>query len=426
MPNRYSRKPIVIALLAAGLAAGTMPVFVDAVQEAVTFTPKRQITAADESVISSAAAKVLRHVAEARGHLQGDKPDTDAAKGELAQAETLLDIIQAALPTTEVKDRIWVARKHLEYEDSREVLPDLVPISASLDELVDYIPTAKAKSHLDQAKQALDQNQKEQAKAQLKEVDEALVYVEADLPLGSTRRLVDQAKSNLDRGDNKAADQALASAEDNVVFMSISLNSPLVQAKSALWRARQSFDLGDKALAKTSLQQAVDALAQASKTGDDRLREQAAKLVGEVRNLDRLLDAGDARFPSGLDRSWQRVQALSERTAETVSTGWERLRAKSPGKEDLIEAKLNLAYGRIDHSVAKDDAAAKVDLAQAMGYLTAAVKQIKPEEKPKVDALVKRADALDKALGAGNEKPSADLVAFQDIESELSALIQHL
>ena len=171
-----------------------LPVSAASVQEDVTVSPQHPINAADEAVISSAAVKVLRHIAEARGHLQGDKPDQDAAKAELGKAETLLDIIQAALPAAEVKDRIWVAQKHLEYKDTREVLPDLVPIFASVDELADYMPVDQAKGHLAKAKEAMGKDQKDQAKDELKQVDEALVYVEADLPLGSTRTLVEPSR----------------------------------------------------------------------------------------------------------------------------------------------------------------------------------------------------------------------------------------
>ena len=133
-------------------------------------------------------------IAEARGHLQGDKPDPGAAKGELAKADALLDIIEAALPLSTVKDRIWVANKHLEYMDTQEVLPDLVPIFASLDEVADYMPVGQAKAHLDKAKEAMGKDRKEQAQEELKQVGVSLVYLEADLPLGSTRSLVDQAK----------------------------------------------------------------------------------------------------------------------------------------------------------------------------------------------------------------------------------------
>lgn len=68
--------------------------------------------------------------------MKGDSPDVDKAKSELEQAEKLLDIIQAALPATKVKDRICVAKKHLDHADTQEVLPGLVPIYAGLDDLV--------------------------------------------------------------------------------------------------------------------------------------------------------------------------------------------------------------------------------------------------------------------------------------------------
>ena len=119
------------------------------------------------------------------------------------------------------------------------------------------------------------------------------------------------------------------------------------------------------------------------------------------------------------------MQALSERTAEYVSTGWERLRAKSPGKEDLIEAKLFLAYGRIDSLVAKDEAAAKVDLAEAEGYLKAAADKLSPEAKPELEAIAARVNGLDKALtDEGGKHP--DAMAFAGVETGLSALIRNL
>lgn len=163
-------------------------------------SPLRQITPQDEATISSTAVKALRHIADARGALLGDKPDSEKAGAQLGQAEKLLDIIQAALPTSEIKDRIWVAKKHLEYEDTREVLPDLVPIYASLEELVDFVPSARARTHLDKAKQALEKGDKPEAVEQLQAADDAMLYMEADLPLSSTRHLVEQATAALSKG----------------------------------------------------------------------------------------------------------------------------------------------------------------------------------------------------------------------------------
>jgi hypothetical protein len=210
------------------------------------------------------------------------------------------------------------------------------------------------------------------------------------------------------------------------VFISVTLDSPLTKAKNALWQARMSYDSGDKAGAKTSLQRAVAALERAGKSKDELVREQAGNLTDEVRDLDRLLATGDAAgFKAGVDRAWQRAQALSERTAEYVSTGWERLRAKNPAKEDLIEAKLYVAYGRVDSVVSNDNEAAKVDLAEAKGYLGAASKKVGEDEKPKLKAIAARVDELDQKLAEGSAT-HPDAASFEVVETGLSALIGQL
>ncbi len=428
---RYTIKPLAAALLAATLVNGAA--LADAgkgptesrIKEDVTVLPGRQITPQEEAAISSAAVKVLRHIASARGELQGDKPDTVKAKGELEQAEKLLDIIQAGLPTTKVKDHIWVAKKHLEYEDSREVLPDLVPIYASLEELVDSLPTDQAKAHLDQAKHALKQGDKPKAAAHLQEVDDALLYVEADLPVSFTRQALNRAMQDLEKGDNKAADQVLNAAENSVVFISVSYQSPLMQAKTALWRASQAYLQDEIGKAKTALDEAVKHLQRAAQSDDQITPQAAEKMVAEVRDLHRLIESGDKGLSDRLASAWHRTKALSERSAEYLSTGWQRLRAEGAGKKDLIEAKLQLAYARIDHLSAKDDAAAKADLVEAKGYLETASNQVSATVKPKVEEVATLVKQLEKAL-ADNDPYEANGAAFDKAETRLVKLIRHI
>lgn len=424
MSNRFPLKPVVTALLIA--ISSSAPVLADNnIDEEVVVTPGRQITPQDEAVMSSAAVKVLRHIADARGELQGDKPDIDKAKVELDQSEKLLDIIQESLPTTNIKDRIWVAKKHLEYENSREVLPDLVPIYASLDELIDYMPTTKTKAHLDQAKQALEKGDKSKAKEQLQAMDDALLYVEADLPLSSTRHLVAQAKADLAKSDVKAANQALRAAEDNVLFISVSFQSPIAQAKAELWKASQDYALDDKESAKTDLNSAVTYLEQAARGGDKVTREAAEKLLTDVRDLHQLIETGDKGFGSKLESAWLRSKALTERSAEYISTGWQRLRAEGAGKQDLIEAKLQLAYARIDHVISKDNAAAKVDLAEAQGYLNAAAGQVDKGVKNELADVSSLMGQLDHVVQSDDAADST-AAAFDKVEARLAKLIHRL
>jgi ribosomal protein S20 len=425
MSNRVPLKPIAAALMASLITGG--PAFASrAIQENVTVSQVRQITPQEEATISSTALKVLRHIADARGALVGDKPDNEKAKAQLEQSEKLLEIIQAALPTSKIKDRIWVAKKHLEYENTQEVLPDLVPIYTSLDELVDYVPTAKAKTHLDNAKQAMEKGDKPKAVEQLQAADDALLYVEADLPLSSTRHLVDQSKAALVKGDFKAADQALKAAEDNVVFVSVSFQSPLTQAKAALYRAGKEYEAGDKDLAKTDLNTAVKYLERAAQSPDKLTRNAAADLVSEVRDLHGLIDTDNKGVATRLEGALQRVKAISERSVEYISTGWQRLRAEGAGKKDLIEAKLHLAYARIDRFNSADDAAAKVDLAEVKGYLDAAAKQMKkPERQAEVQEISSLVTGVEKALKSG-DAPHGGVAAFSQAESRLATMIRQL
>lgn len=427
----FTLKPLAAAVLMAAVVNGAA--LADegktpadgTLKEHVTVLPGRQITPQEETAISSAAVKVLRHIASARGELQGDKPDSAKAKTELEQAEKLLDIIHASLPTTKIKDHIWVAKKHLEYEDSHEVLPDLVPIYSSLEELVDTLPTDQAKAHLDQAKHALKQGDKPKSAAHLQEVDDTLLYVEADLPLNFTRQALNQAKQDLEKGDSKGADQVLNAAEDNVVFISVSYQSPLMQAKASLWRASQAYLQDESGKAKTALDAAVKQLQRAAQSENQVTRESAEKLVADVRELNRLIESGDKGLRDRFASAWHRAKALSERSAESLSTGWQRLRAEGAGKQDLIEAKLQLAYARIDHGIAKDDAAAKVDLAEAKGYLDTASRQVNAALKPKVEEVVSRVNQLEQGL-ADNDPQQANGAAFEKAETQLVKLIRHI
>jgi hypothetical protein len=273
----------------------------------------------------------------------------------------------------------------------------------------------------------LKEGDKSKAAEQLQEVDDALLYVEADLPLSSTRHLVDQARSALAKGkvDAKAADRALAEAEDNVVFVSMSIDSPLTQAKAALYRAWQNVGLGEKGMAKTDLNAAVKYLERAAKSTDKVTRDVANSLISDVRDLHNLIGTDSKSVGAKVESAWRRVNAMTQRSAEYISTGWQRFRAEGAGKKDLIESKLQLAFARIDRFNAKDDAAAKVELAEAKGYLDAAAKQVSAKNKPEVQKLMTQMADLEKALNA-NDAAHSDETAFSDAEFRLAALIRQL
>jgi hypothetical protein len=109
-------------------------------------------------------------------------------------------------------------------------------------------------------------------------------------------------------------------------------------------------------------------------------------------------------------------------------TPWEEARISAVAVKVLrhiadARGKLQLACARIDHLFSKDNAAAKVDLAEAKGYLDAAAEKSKADTKAKVEAVAGLVQGLEKGIGSDK---GGDAVAFHQAEAQLSALIGQL
>jgi hypothetical protein len=365
--------PVATAVLIAGLmttSALIPPPAAAKVQERPGVSADRPITATDDVVLSSAAVKALRHIAQARGDIENG--DGGGAQLQLDQANILLDIAEAALPATTVKDRIWVAKKHLEYESTQQVLTELVPIYRSLDELTAYMPVQDARRHLDQAKASLAKNDKDKAIAEFDAADAALLYVEADIPLRTTRQLMRRAREDIQNGDAQAAESALKAAEDNVVFLSVAMHEPLAEAHRSLWRASQDYVAGAYGAAKTDVHRAVRYLDYASNDADKETRAGIKTLLAKAHSLEQKIGAKSREVPALLSDLWNRTEALSERSVEYFTTGWQRMRANDDLKAKLIEAKLHLSYAEADSLLGNDAKQATGELAQTENYLSKA------------------------------------------------------
>jgi len=120
--------------------------------EKVDLAPGKSITPQDQARLSSIAMKALVHISRAQQEIEAK--NVDAAKKDVAQAETLMAILKEVLPTVKIIDHIQVAKTNLSYLDTTEVRQDLVTIMASLDQLYDVLPEGKAKGHAKQAKEA--------------------------------------------------------------------------------------------------------------------------------------------------------------------------------------------------------------------------------------------------------------------------------
>lgn len=423
--NPAQHKPLVI-LIAAAFAACTLAVplvplvHAATVEESVSVQPAHPLTPKERAVISSAGLKVLQHVTEARARLA--RKDPKGAEKELNQAEKLLDIIQATVPTTLVKDRIVVAKKDLAYQDSRTVQPDLIPLYSTLEEVVDFMPLKTIKpAEGTQAKAKQPEGNPVKAEEQ---TDAILKYMEVDLPLQATRHWVSAAKASLADGKADEADKSLKAVEQGVVYISVAIEQPLFIARSHLERAAIDLDGGRKDLARNNLQAAISQLQRAEKSPDPYTREGAQVLLKEASTLqsDMRADKGVSARMHGL---WQRTQAYAERASEYLHTSGTRLRNVSPLNDKLIEAKRFLIDAQIDLFIGKEPAKAQQDLQKVVGYLDEAASQANtyytdPTYKRQIAALQKSIQVIKRDPAAAGQQQ------FEAATVELTHMIRTL
>ena len=394
------------------LCTGT--VFSKTIEEEITATPVKTVTPGDEDIISSAALKVLRHIAQARGDIH-DKKIAQAMKA-VKQARALIGVIKEARPVTRVKDHIWVAKKHLSYEDTEEVMPDLIAIYTSLDEIEDFVPVKKSRRHIDKAKKNLKQGNREKAKKELKLADEALIYTEIDLPLASTEKHVIAAQGYLAQNRTDVAEKELRAAEHGVYFITSAVKAPVTQAKKSLWKATKDYAAGKYAAAKEDLDRAGDWLKRAEKSVDGKTRAEAEKMGKDIDTLTLRIARGGKETMATLQGLLSRSRALAEREAERVSIGWQNLSAGSKAKAHLIDAKLHLAYAESEQFIDGESADIKSDLDRAEKELHLALELVDESVMDKIAGIEKEIDVLkakihskEAAAGSHYEKVKADL-----------------
>lgn len=413
-------KPLTLALAASLLLsqvvlAATPDTTQASLREEVTSTPGRTITPSDEALVSVSAGKVLHHIGLAREAIR--KKDAERAKRELGQADVLLDIIQATLPSTIVKERIWTADNKLQYENSEEVMPERVPISASLEARVDYDLVK-----LPQTKARMKSESKEKSGVEPEAEDAALYYQEVDLPVHATRHFVAGARMALDKNRLEEADHVLMLAQDNVDDIAVFVPEPLLSARINLERAHVHFQAGKLADAKADVGRAMAQLNQAKQEGDPEIAADMDRLLKDAQSLEGRIDQKGPKLGAEIRSLWQHTKALADRTMEYSNFGWNKLRSRSPLRGDLIEAKRYVAYADIEANVDGNPATARQNLEQARTWLEKAA----TEAKGKADAevYVKDARAVVDTLLAGQAKMDSGELA--NLKSQLGQAIAKL
>lgn len=371
--------------------------------------------------ISSKSTRVLLYIAQARGLIHKNK--YAQANERLKQALDLIEHMKAAQPTSKAQDHVRIAQEHLEYTSTREMAVDMLSLENVLTEISELVSVESAKEHLDSAKSHLENGDKEAANEDLRRLEAALTYTEIDLPLTATEHRITAAQSYLAQDKPHDAQLALLAAERGVRYLSVERSTGLVKAKEHLWKATKAYAEKHYADARTELEQATRGLAQTAEGAYDRAKSEMHALARDAQALTENLAQESSDLSKSIAVLWHRSVALAEREAELVSAGWGKLKTENNAKEELIDAKLQLAYAKAEQFVAQDSARAKIALEKAVQHLDAATAHMDEVTRKKVDDIKQDVtqlnDQIDSAPGNSN-------AVYEEVKADLQQLIRDL
>ncbi|MDA8413613.1 MAG: YfdX family protein [Desulfobacteraceae bacterium] len=327
----------------------------------------KSVTWQEESTLGRTVIVALRHIAQARSDIH--RKELTSARIDLDRAEKLLDTTEDDLSTSDAKNFIRIARKHLEYEQPRQVLHDLPEIYSSLETISVYIPTDKAKTHVDRAKGFLEKDKKQEAEKELARADNSLIVIEVDLPLLNAKRFINRAQEYLDKNEPGKADEALKKAEHRAMDLYSGMTSPLIQTKRNIWLAFRNYTTAKNAETMSRLDQARIHLGKAQVAGNVKGNEEAGKLSSEISELEKKLAGGGKVAESDLKAAWEKSEALAERAEAYLSAGLSEAETTLGMESNLIEARLHVRYAETYQITTSEPDKAVKELELAYSYL---------------------------------------------------------
>jgi len=342
--------------------------------------------------MSSAAAKVLHRIVEARAAIHAGNPAS--AERDLYKALTLIANIKAMRPTTCIADHTWVAEKHLDYEEPDEVALDLIPIEVCLADLEDVVRVQSAQRHLEETRGHLKRGDAEAARQAIQRLRESLAQTEIDLPLNSTEQHIRMALASLSEDTPTEAEAALKKAEAGVRFVSLGPSTPLAKARRALWQATENHAAGHHKAVQADLVRALIWLDRVKTGTDANVDREAERLRVEINELiqrEAYKKPGAAQILAGY---WHRAVGLMQHEAEKLYHQWHSQENEDHLFRLLTDAKLHLFYAEHGLFNSADAEDARQELDAAATYLRAAAQQATSPRKTRIAALEEKVVAL--------------------------------
>jgi len=256
----------------------------------------------DRRQVSLLAAQVFQHIDEARGAIDAD--DMKQARKEVQKGLEAIKAARMILPRMDVRTRTTAPDGKVIYEDEREVQDDRVPLFEGMLHARTLAPIQEAQRDAGRV-------------AGVRVVESETISTEVTADLGYVEGQLNRAAKALDDKKTEDATRALYMAQiRGVDFRYNKEDSPLAEARDAIWLARRALEENNSVQAQANLSLARQRLEIYRQVLPEARRQDVTQMMTEVGQLERQLQNESKPAAGGAERSSQ---------GGTVTRWWEQL-----------------------------------------------------------------------------------------------------
>jgi len=268
-------------------------------------------TKEDRRQVSLLAAQIFQHIDQARRAVDAD--DAERARKEVAKGSEALKAIRAMLPRATVHTRTTAPDGKVIYEDEREVQDERVPLFEGMLHARTLAPIREARRDAGRV-------------VGVQVVESETISTEAMADLGFVGAQLDRAAKALDDHKTEDAGKALLLAQaQGVDFRYNKQDTPLAEARDAIWLARRALEENNAVQAEANLMIARQHLEVYRQILPEDKRQDVSGMMTEVSQLEGKLRQEANQPATHTERS---------RQGNVVTRWWDQLNGwfKRPGR----------------------------------------------------------------------------------------------
>jgi hypothetical protein len=386
--------------------------------EKVNSSSKNGITPETDSILAQNAANALRQLASARSDIS--KNNIPGAQAAIGKTLDITDRMKARFATMRLQELIAAARIRLTYQVPKKVLAYLELINPVFEDIREPSSLTEVKRALARAEGFLKNSDKDAADRELAALTDVLLYRTEGRPLALAERHLLTTASELDKKNTEGADRALAESENNLNILALGTYAPLSETQTSLRQGVRNYAMGGGTAASASLEQASHAIEHTLKDAELKGRNELKKLNGDIRALIAKSTQSGGKLASSIKALWERGDSLAERAMDYQNAAWEKFHSSDADAEDIIEAKLHIAYAEIYEFTTGETQKSATELDNAEAYLQKAAPRLSASEKTTMDMVNKDLRQVKAELGKNQSK---QLERYATIRDSLSQMV---